>query len=172
MANTVPLLDDAQIEALMQEVKDPELPFLDIVELGIYRGFCWREETLVVQLTPTYTGCPALRVLEDRVKERLAEAGVESVEVEWIYAPAWSTDWISESAREKMKAFGIAPPLPSTDTPGANVKLLFSDQPPRVPCPYCQSTNTRQSSEFGPTACKALWVCQDCKQPFEYFKCL
>ncbi len=165
-------IGEAQIEALMQEVKDPELPFLDIVELGIYRGAYWRGQTLVVQLTPTYTGCPALKVLEEQVRERLAEAGVESIKVEWVYAPAWSTDWIHESARQKMKAHGIAPPLPAACTPGSNVKLLFAEDHPPVPCPYCQSQNTRLRSEFGPTACKALWVCQDCKQPFEYFKCL
>ena len=153
---------------LLREVKDPEVPVLDIVELGIVRGAEIDGDTVTVRLTPTYSGCPAMRVIETQVVESLARHGFPNVRVKTVFNPPWTTDWISEDAREKLRAYGVAPPGPASE-----VELVPLSGPPRpVKCPFCGSPNTSRESEFGSTACKGLYVCHHCRQPFEHFKAI
>ena len=151
---------------VLQLVKDPEVPVLSILELGIVRDVKADEETgsVNVTITPTYSGCPAMRVIEEEITATLKRAGFREVTIETVYAPAWTTDWMSEPAREKLRQFGIAPP--------GMVQLESSRRRAAEPsvCPYCGSTETGLVSEFGATACKSIHVCRSCRQPFERFK--
>jgi len=155
-----------QIWNYLEEVKDPEIPVLSIIDLGIVRKVEADELGAVVTITPTYTGCPAMHVIEEDIRSKLKERGVSQFTVKTILSPAWTTDWISEEGRKKLKIYGIAPPESSPD------KSLLSGMPKIVHCPRCSSTNTEMKSFFGSTPCKALYVCNDCKEPFDYFKCL
>jgi ring-1,2-phenylacetyl-CoA epoxidase subunit PaaD len=152
---------------LLSEIPDPEIPVINIIELGILRDVQWNGETCKVVITPTYTGCPAMKVIEDDIRIKLKEIGIDKVEVELVYAPAWTTDWISEEAKEKLRAYGIAPPQHSS----VDKKVLLGKERV-IKCPLCGSTHTEMISQFGSTACKALYRCLDCKEPFDYFKCL
>lgn len=151
---------------ILEEVSDPEIPVLSVVDLGVVREV---NETAnhqwVVKITPTYTGCPATYVMEEDIKKRLKQENIE-VDVEVSLSPAWTTDWLSDEAREKLKAYGITPPQDEGDK-----SVLFGKRP-QVPCPRCHSLDTKLLSEFGSTACKALYQCNACEEPFEYFKCL
>lgn len=151
---------------ILDEVMDPEVPVLSVVELGIVRGVEAEGDSVTVTLTPTYSGCPAMQVIEAEVRAALEQAGFREVAIRTVYAPAWTTDWISEAAREKLRDYGIAPPGPVRDEElvplGRTVRT--------VECPYCGSPNTSLESEFGPTACKSVHVCRACRQPFEHFK--
>lgn len=162
---SVPATSEAVIE-LLQTVKDPEVPVLSVVELGVVRGAEVEGKRVTVSITPTYSGCPALQVMEQEITSALHHAGFEDVVVKTTYSPAWTTDWIPESAREKLRAYGIAPPRAAVATElvtlGATVRT--------VSCPFCGSSNTTRKSEFGSTACKSLHVCHSCRQPFEHFK--
>ena len=151
--------------ALTAAVVDPEIPVLTLEDLGVLRGVERREGRIVVKLTPTYTGCPATLAIQVAVEAALAEAGVADASVETVLSPPWSTDDITEEGRRKLKDFGIAPP-----TRGARARTLFAQD--TVACPKCGSTATARISEFGSTACKALWRCEACAEPFDYFKCL
>ena len=150
----------------MEEVFDPEVPVLTIVDLGVLREISEVDGTWMITITPTYSGCPAMKRIEDDIIEKLAEHGIHDVKVENVLSPAWTTDWLSEPGRRKLKEYGIAPPVDEIDK-----SVLFADQP-IVPCPKCDSKNTKMISQFGSTACKAHYQCQDCQEPFDYFKCL
>ncbi|HLG06155.1 MAG TPA: 1,2-phenylacetyl-CoA epoxidase subunit PaaD [Gemmatimonadales bacterium] len=155
-------MTEAGVLGLLDQVKDPEVPVISIVELGIVRGVQLEGSEVTVVITPTYSGCPAMRAIEDEIRAVLAQAGFARVRIETVYAPAWTTDWIKEDAREKLRAYGIAPP-------GAVVSLDPTRRAgPR--CPFCGSTETGVVSEFGATACKSLHICRACRQPFEHFK--
>jgi len=157
---------DEHLYPILEKVSDPEIPVLTVLDLGVIREAKEEDGKVYIKLTPTYSGCPAMDVIGDDLRTAFTAAGMEA-EVELVLAPAWSTDWISESGREKMRAYGIAPPLDATSDKAA----LLGDER-LVPCTICQSTNTRMVSQFGSTACKALFQCDDCQEPFDYFKCL
>ena len=154
------------LEALT-EVKDPELPVIDIVELGIVRDVTIDGESVRVDVTPTYSGCPAMQVIERDIIDVLQSRGFSDVKVKNVFSPPWTTDWLSDATKEKLRAYGIAPPTMTTDS-GGLVTLRRSR--PTVVCPYCGSSNTEEKSEFGSTACKAIHYCNSCHQPFDYFK--
>jgi ring-1,2-phenylacetyl-CoA epoxidase subunit PaaD len=146
-------------------VLDPEIPVLTLADLGVLRGVERRGDAIIVKLTPTYTGCPATLAIQLAVEAALAEAGLTAARVDIVLAPAWSTDDITEDGRRKLRDYGIAPPAR-----GAAARSLFAEE--TVACPKCGSTDTSRISEFGSTACKALWRCEACAEPFDYFKCL
>jgi ring-1,2-phenylacetyl-CoA epoxidase subunit PaaD len=154
------------IRKSLEEVLDPEVPVLNIIELGIVRAVAFDHGKLIVTITPTYTGCPAMKVIEDNISSKLREKGVYDFEIRTVLTPPWTTDWLSPEAKEKLKEYGIAPPEGSADK-----SFLFAEQK-TVRCPRCGSVNTIMKSQFGSTACKALYVCQDCLEPFDYFKCI
>ena len=143
------------------------MPVLSVVELGIVRDAVASGVGVTITITPTYSGCPAMREIEQEIRAALEAHGLGPVEVRTIYTPAWTTDWIAPAAREKLEAYGIAPPGPASDA-GELVTLRRA----KVRCPYCRSTNTEQKSAFGSTACKSIWVCRECRQPFEEFKAI
>ena len=148
------------------QVLDPELPVLTIEDLGILREVTEDDRGRVhVQITPTYSGCPAMETIRTDVIDALERAGFRQVCVEFVLSPAWTTDWLSEEGRTKLEEYGVAPPAPRAgDGP---VALTLS-----VRCPQCGSPNTRESSRFGSTACKSLWVCGSCREPFDHFKAI
>jgi ring-1,2-phenylacetyl-CoA epoxidase subunit PaaD len=151
--------------AIAAAVVDPEIPVLTLQDLGVLRGVERRDGCILVKLTPTYTGCPATLAIQLSVEAALAEAGMAQARVEMVLSPPWTTDDITEQGRQKLKAFGIAPPNRT-----GGVRALFGEE--TVACPKCGSSRTARISEFGSTACKALWRCQTCSEPFDYFKCL
>jgi ring-1,2-phenylacetyl-CoA epoxidase subunit PaaD len=156
-----------RIFGYLDEVKDPEVPALSIVELGIVRDVTVDHGNVTVLITPTYSGCPAMHAIEDDIRSCLAAKGFANVRIETVYAPAWTTDWMTEAAREKLRAYGIAPPGRAGDAP-----VVIERRRAAVTCPFCGSSDTRHTSEFGSTSCKALHVCNDCTQPFEEFKAI
>jgi ring-1,2-phenylacetyl-CoA epoxidase subunit PaaD len=160
----------AELLEILDEVKDPEVPVLSVVELGIVRGVERVGTGAVVTVTPTYSGCPAMREIETEIRRALAERGVEPVEVRTTYAPAWTTDWISDTARAKLEAYGIAPPNRAASGAVVDSVVQLARRASRVHCPRCGSAETTLTSEFGSTACKALRVCRACGEPFEEFK--
>jgi len=154
-----------QVLDWLSEVPDPEIPVLTIADLGIVRGVSIDDE-VTVELTPTYSGCPATEVIEQSVIDVLHKHGVEDVSIRRVLSPPWTTDWISAAGRDKLKEYGIAPPLQGA----SKRELLHGDR--NIACPRCASLNTAVVSEFGSTACKASYKCSDCLEPFEYFKCI
>ena len=161
------MITNEHILELLDHVKDPEIPVISVLELGVVRHVELESDgRAIITITPTYTGCPAMDVMAADIKKELLEAGVPAVEVKMSLAPAWTTDWITEPAKRKLKAYGIAPPEKTAD-----IRALKGEQPV-VACPQCASTNTVMLSAFGSTACKALWKCNDCLEPFDQFKCL
>ncbi len=146
---------EAQVYEWLADVPDPEIPVLSILDLGIVREVTIKDK-VTVTLTPTYSGCPATEAIESSVLEALKSHGVDEIAIRRVLSPPWTTDWISEEGREKLRKYGIAPPSKSLE----------------IACPQCESLNTERVSEFGSTACKASWRCCDCLEPFEYFKCL
>jgi ring-1,2-phenylacetyl-CoA epoxidase subunit PaaD len=152
-----------EIWRALDEVMDPEIPVVSMVEMGIVRDVQMEGDAVIVSMTPTFAGCPALDVMRDAIVEKLHGMGIEHVQVKTVLAPPWSSDWITEPARAKLKAFGLAPP----PIHGGNVALYFDET---VVCPYCNSTNTRVTNNFGPTLCRAIYYCRNCQQPFEKFK--
>lgn len=157
----------SQIKEILSEVTDPEIPVLTIEDLGVLRNVEWNGDQLIVTITPTYSGCPAMGMIEQEIYSALKTHGYENVLVKSSLSPAWTTDWISEDGRHKLEEYGIAPPLHAS----ADKKVLLGKNS-HVRCPRCKSENTEMKSQFGSTACKALYVCKDCKEPFDYFKCL
>jgi len=153
MATAVKEIDKAAIMAVLEKVLDPEIPVLSITDLGIVRGFA--ENPPRVRITPTYTGCPATVAIEHAIREALDAADFHDVHIERVLFPPWTTDWISERGRQRLKAYGIAPPDPSAT----------------AQCPLCGSSDTEEVSRFGATPCKAQWRCKSCLEPFERFKC-
>jgi ring-1,2-phenylacetyl-CoA epoxidase subunit PaaD len=150
-------------------VLDPELPVLSIDELGILRDVTEDDQGRVhVQITPTYSGCPAMETIRTDLVDALTSAGYQHVSVEFVLSPAWTTDWISDEGRRKLEDYGVAPPAArAARADDAPVPLTLT-----VRCPRCGSADTRESSRFGSTACKSLWVCQSCREPFDHFKTL
>jgi ring-1,2-phenylacetyl-CoA epoxidase subunit PaaD len=159
------MVNEATAWGVLAEVLDPEVPVLSVVDLGIVRGIAVHDDLVDVTLTPTYSGCPATEVIEAAVVQALKRAGAREVQVRTQLAPAWTTDWIAPEAAEKLRAYGIAPPhLKAADTQ----PLRFHRR--GIACPRCGSTETQQLSAFGATACKSLYRCTACLEPFELFK--
>lgn len=154
-----------QVWAWLDEVPDPEIPVVSVIDLGMVRNVTVDEDSVVVAVSPTYSGCPATEVIENSIVSHLQEKGVGSVSIARTLSPAWSTDWITAEGREKLLAYGIAPPV------GAASKRALLGRS-IVACPRCRSEQTTLVSEFGSTACKASYKCEKCLEPFEYFKCI
>ena len=152
------------IKELLATINDPEVPAINIVELGIVRNVHLNDESVTVTITPTYSGCPAMKMIEDEIRRLLTEHGIPNVTIETVFSPAWTTDWIDLQAKEKMTKYGIAPPHIVSQSPLLQITL------PVIQCPHCQSNDTQLKSEFGSTACKSYYFCHSCRQPFEYFK--
>ncbi len=152
-----------------ESVPDPELPMLTLADLGILRDVSVDDGRIVVSITPTYSGCPALREMRHDLTRRLGAAGFDGVQVRTVLSPPWSSDWISEEGRRKLAAAGVAPPHPAPRRTGP-VPLTLGALRPAVECPHCGSRDTTQTSAFGATACKALFRCRSCAEPFEYVK--
>ena len=160
---------DIEVErarAVVAAVPDPEIPVITIADLGVLRRVERRDGAIVVTLTPTYTGCPATLTIRLDVEAALAQAGIAGAEVETVLSPPWSTDDITREGRDKLRAYGIAPPARRT----GRTARLFADQ--TIACPRCSSIDSTRISEFGSTPCKALWRCETCREPFDVFKCL
>ena len=151
---------------LLENVKDPEVPVISVRELGVLREVEVTDDKVLVTITPTYTGCPAMDMMREDILKELHDAGITHVEVKQVLAPAWTTDWISDAGKAKLKAYGIAPPEKTAD-----IRALKGEAPV-VECPQCGSKDTVMISAFGSTACKALWKCNSCLEPFDQFKCL
>lgn len=159
----------AELWTLLDAVHDPEVPVLSLWDLGVLRDIEKQGEKIIVTLTPTYSGCPAIKTMAEDVEEALQAAGYNDIEIRNQLAPAWTTDWLTSEGHRKLKEYGIAPPQESS-TCRDNRGLM--EKEPTVPCPQCDSAKTRKISEFGSTACKALYQCEECHEPFDYFKCL
>lgn len=161
------MVSKTDIYSLLSEIPDPEIPVINILELGVLREVNVSGNNVEVVITPTYSGCPAMKQIEQDIISTLHSAGIKDVKIKMVYHPAWTTDWISDSAKEKLRLYGIAPPEKTTSDKGALIgkqKVLA--------CPRCGSKNTVMISQFGSTACKALFQCSDCKEAFDYFKCI
>ncbi len=168
MVDTTAALTEERIWDLLNDIADPDIPVISIVELGLVRKVVISEQTKVnVTITPSYSGCPAMTLFKEEIKQVLLASGATAVEISISHSPAWSTDWLSEPTREKMRKHGIAPPEGNS----TDAVALFSNGKKPIACPHCKSTTTKLSSQFGSTPCKALWYCNSCQQPFEYFKC-
>lgn len=148
------------IYAILETVADPEVPVLSILDLGIVRDVQLKDDGFHIIITPTYSGCPATEMIQLQIRMALLENGIQHFQIEHRLSPAWTTDWMTEAGKQKLQAYGIAPP-----------EKKFAIPEDGVTCPQCHSTNTRLVSAFGSTACKALYQCSDCKEPFDYFKC-
>ena len=146
--------DTAHIWKILNTIPDPEIPVISIVELGVIRGVTFTDKSYTILITPTYSGCPAVKTFTDDIKECLKENGVRKFKLKLIYSPAWTTDWMTDKTKEKLRKYGIAPPSNT------------------VRCPQCNSKNVEILSEFGATACKSMCRCSNCLEPFEFFKCI
>jgi ring-1,2-phenylacetyl-CoA epoxidase subunit PaaD len=153
MGGVETMIDEKAIMAVLETVPDPEIPVLTITDLGIVRGFAHHPPRVLI--SPTYTGCPATVAIEQMIREALDKAGFDDVHIERVLFPPWTTDWISERGRQRLNAYGLAPPTPSAT----------------AECPQCGSSDTAEVSRFGATPCKAQWRCNSCLEPFERFKC-
>jgi ring-1,2-phenylacetyl-CoA epoxidase subunit PaaD len=152
-------------------IPDPEIPVISLVDLGVVREVCWRDQELVVTLTPTYSGCPATDVIAADVAAALANAGIAGARIETRLSPAWTTDWIAPAAKRRLAEYGIAPPGVRNTVQAIDIGGLKRRVPaPPVTCPRCGSNRTRELSRFGSTPCKAQHRCDDCLEPFDYFK--
>ncbi|MFG1264813.1 MULTISPECIES: 1,2-phenylacetyl-CoA epoxidase subunit PaaD [Xanthobacter] len=170
---TLPSLDE--VWHWLSQVPDPEIPVLSLVDLGIVREVAWSDDTLVVTVTPTYSGCPATGIINIDIERELNARGVAKVRLERRLSPPWTTDWMSAEGREKLRAYGIAPPVDDTAADGRSLALarrLTSGSNLTVACPRCGSAQTEKVSQFGSTACKASYRCLSCLEPFDYFKCI
>jgi ring-1,2-phenylacetyl-CoA epoxidase subunit PaaD len=156
--------------AVAETVTDPELPMLTLADLGVLRDVAERDGTVIVSITPTYTGCPAMDTMRDDLEHALLGAGYSDVEVRTVLRPAWSTDWITERGRHKLAEAGIAPPASAPRRDGGPVPLTLNAPARRVSCPRCGSADTDEVSRFSATACKALRRCRSCSEPFEHVK--
>jgi ring-1,2-phenylacetyl-CoA epoxidase subunit PaaD len=165
------MLTRDDILTVLDDVKDPEVPALSVIELGIVRDVEMDDTRAVtVVVTPTYSGCPAMHVIEEDIVAALRARGVEHARVRTTYTPAWTTDWMTDEAKAKLEAYGIAPPGPTPASDEELVPLRRSVE--TVRCPYCKSVDTELRSEFGSTACKSIRFCNACRQPFEQFKAI
>jgi len=164
---TIHQINKQTIYSYLEEINDPEVPVLSIIDLGIVRDVRMNDEELEVIITPTYTGCPAMDMIAATIKIQLATLGFKKIKITQVLSPAWTTEWMSEEGKRKLKEYGIAPPNPKQQV--CDQKLFAEAE--GVQCPHCNSYHTHRISEFGSTACKALYQCDDCKEPFDYFKC-
>jgi ring-1,2-phenylacetyl-CoA epoxidase subunit PaaD len=159
-----------QIWDWLDQVDDPEIPVISVVDLGIVREVSWDDDVLRVVITPTYSGCPATRVIQQDIERALRDRGLDAVRLETRISPPWTTDWLSQRGRDRLLAYGIAPPT------GSAIPVTDIGRGPRpvaeIECPHCGSTRTRKVSDFGSTPCKAHYTCRDCLEPFDYFKCI
>lgn len=160
------VIGDSKVLEILQKVYDPEIPVLSIIDLGIVHSVKWVDEKLKIEITPTYTGCPAMDMIAVDIKAILQDAGYENVEVKLVLTPAWTTDWITDNGKKVLKAYGIAPPVEKTTD-----KSFIQNESKKIACPQCGSENTELVSLFGSTPCKSLYKCLDCSEPFDYFKC-
>jgi ring-1,2-phenylacetyl-CoA epoxidase subunit PaaD len=158
-------LSAAQAWAVLRQVPDPEIPVLSVCDLGIVRAVHADAAGVQVVVTPTYSGCPATELIQEQIRTALLAAGASAVEVQTRLSPAWSSDWISAPGREKLREYGIVPPQ-ATAAGAQPIQLVPRD----LACPRCGSKQTTRLSQFGSTACKSLWRCDSCREPFEYFK--
>jgi ring-1,2-phenylacetyl-CoA epoxidase subunit PaaD len=156
-----------EIYNLISLIPDPEIPVINIVELGVLRKVEVTDDAVIIYITPTYSGCPAMKQMEDDIIKLLNEKGFNNIVVKTIYQPPWTTDWITDDAKRKLFEYGIAPPEKASQD-----KTLLYSSGKKIKCPRCKSLNTELVSQFGSTACKALYRCKDCLEPFDYFKCL
>ena len=161
-----------QILSILETVNDPEVPVLSVIDLGIVRDVKIDntpsgEGGIEIIITPTYSGCPAMDVISINIKMVLLEHGYKKIKITSVLSPVWTTDWMSENGKEKLKAFGIAPPTIKQQV--CHTELFHDGE--AIQCPHCNSYNTKLISQFGSTACKALYVCENCREPFDYFKC-
>ena len=154
---SLPDLSEEQVWAWLEDVPDPEIPVISVVDLGVVRSVSVDDQAVKVVITPTYSGCPAMSVIAMDIETTLSKRGVEHLELQTQIAPTWTTDWLSKKGRARLEEFGIAPPR-------------AAGGPER--CPHCHSQNVEKVSQFGSTPCKAQWRCQDCLEPFDYFKCI
>ncbi|WP_219115435.1 1,2-phenylacetyl-CoA epoxidase subunit PaaD [Janthinobacterium sp. UMAB-56] len=174
MSTPAAALDAAQVWAWLGDVPDPEIPVISVVDLGIVRAVdVVSNDECIVTITPTYSGCPAMQVIADAVTDALRSRGVQKVTLVNQLAPAWTTDWMSEAGKVKLKGYGIAPPQQQViDISGLKGGVKRQPMPKLdVICPNCGSTQTQLTSQFGSTPCKALYKCLACREPFDYFKC-
>lgn len=162
----------AQVWDWLAEVPDPEIPVISLVDLGIIRDVAWEGDTLAVAVTPTYSGCPATAVIALDIEAALRARGIGKLRLDRRLSPPWTTDWISAAGREKLRAYGTAPPVDGTAADGRRVAALLGQGNREVTCPRCGSQATEEVSRFGSTPCKAAWRCRDCLEPFDYFKCI
>jgi ring-1,2-phenylacetyl-CoA epoxidase subunit PaaD len=160
-------ITEKEIWTLMGTVMDPEVPVLSVTDLGIIRDVRIEKDEAMITITPTYSGCPAMDMIAANIRMALLENGFQKVKIHTVLSPAWTTDWMSEEGKQKLKAYGIAPPNPKQQVCRQD---LFTPEE-AVQCPHCSSHHTHRISEFGSTACKSLYRCDDCKEPFDYFKC-
>ena len=160
------MVSEQDIWRLLEEVKDPEVPVLSVVDLGIVRKVSTEGDHIDITITPTYSGCPAMDVISMDIRLKLLEKGFRNIQVRQSLSPAWTTDWMSEAGKQKLKAFGIAPPNPKQQFCHTE---MFAEE--AVQCPHCGSHHTRLVSQFGSTACKSMYQCADCREAFDYFKC-
>lgn len=159
-------ITEEQLWHILEEVKDPEVPVLSIVDLGIVRDAKMEGDKINIILTPTYSGCPAMDVISMDIRLKLIEKGYRNVSIQQQLSPAWTTDWMTEEGKKKLKAFGIAPPNPKQQFCTSE---MFREE--AVECPHCGSYHTELISQFSSTACKAMYRCLNCKEAFDYFKC-
>ncbi len=159
------MVGPAEIKLRLEQVMDPEVPVLSIIDLGLVRSIELVESQVMLGIAPTYTGCPAMDVIHDRIREALEPLGIHVV-ISTVLAPPWTTDWMTEAGKKKLEDYGIAPPVGK-----ASDKRSLWEPQPAVPCPRCKSQETTLVSLFGSTACKSLYQCRSCNEPFDYFKC-
>lgn len=157
-------IQELKIWKILEDVYDPEIPVLSVIDLGIIREVNAENDPVEIMITPTYSGCPAMDVISMNIRMALIQNGLGNVKIRQQLSPAWTTDWMTETGKQKLTSYGIAPPVSKTFDKKYLESLI-------VPCPLCQSKNTRLISEFGSTSCKALYQCNDCREPFDYFKC-
>jgi len=160
-------LSKAEIWQELKQVSDPEIPVLTVVDMGIVRAVEVTDDEVKVTITPTYSGCPAMNEIEQNIRKHLQEKGIQKLRVESKLSPPWTTDWMTEEAKIRLEEYGIAPPEGGT----ADKSVLFGEAK-KVKCPHCRSRDTELISQFGSTACKAQYRCRDCREPFDYFKCI
>ena len=159
--------DKSRIWEILATVNDPEVPVLSVIDLGIVRDVIMEDDHVEIIITPTYSGCPAMDVISMNIKSALGDQGLLNTDIKTVLSPAWTTDWMSDCGKQKLKDYGIAPPNAKQQV--CNSRLFAANE--AVQCPRCNSYHTTRISEFGSTACKALFQCNDCKEPFDYFKC-
>jgi ring-1,2-phenylacetyl-CoA epoxidase subunit PaaD len=159
------VITEQHITEILKEVTDPEIPVLTIGDMGIVKKIEVEDDLVKITITPTYSGCPAMDMIKVNIMAALEDHGINNVEIDLVISPPWTTDWISEEGKKKLKAYGIAPPVGSVDKKNLMLEDII------VPCPLCESENTEMVSQFGSTPCKSLYRCKDCFEPYDYFKC-